>query len=362
MRIVFSGGGTGGHIFPAVAVAQEVQRRHPDAEILFVGAKGKMEMQKVPKAGFDIEGLWISGFQRQLTTRNLLFPVKLVHSLWSAHGILRRFKPDAVAGFGGYASGAALYAASQKGIPTLIQEQNSYAGVTNKLLANRVDRVCVAYEEAKRFFPAEKTTLTGNPIRQDLTTIRDKAAAMAHFGLDPQKKTVLIAGGSLGARTLNQAMRDNLDKIKAHPNTQYIWQCGALYIDSYQSCDTAQLDHVHIMAFIDDMGAAYAAADIVLCRAGALTVSEICVQEKVSILVPSPNVAEDHQTKNAMALVRQDAALMVKDKDAQSSMIDELERVLAEESLQLRLKENIAKLAKPKAHMDITDQLLLLIR
>jgi UDP-N-acetylglucosamine--N-acetylmuramyl-(pentapeptide) pyrophosphoryl-undecaprenol N-acetylglucosamine transferase len=358
MRIVFSGGGTGGHIFPAVAVAQEVQRRYPQAEILFIGAQGKMEMTKVPKAGFEIKGLWISGLQRKLTLRNLLFPIKLVWSLMSAYFILKRFNPDAAAGFGGYASGAALYMATLMKTPTLIQEQNSYPGITNKILAKRVSRIAIAYDKAQRFFPKDQTLLTGNPIRSQLQHLASKEDGKAHFNLDPNKKTVLIIGGSLGARTLNRGIRDNYEALKALDKVEFIWQCGQLYIEEYKSCQSAQLPHVQIMAFIDDMKMAYAAADIVVSRAGALSVSELCAQQKATILVPSPNVAEDHQTKNAMALVEQDAAIMIEDKRFAEEFLDVVSELIADHDHRVRLEQNIGAMAHPRAVELIADELI----
>ena len=361
MRIVFSGGGTGGHIFPAIAVAQELTARAPDTEVLFIGAKGKMEMTKVSKAGFDIKGLWISGFHRKLTIRNLLFPFKLIVSLISAYRILRSFKPDLVAGFGGYASGAAVYIASMLRIPTLIQEQNSYPGVTNKLLAKRVDKICTAYVGSQRFFPQEKTIVTGNPIRASIRARESKSKGIAHFKLDPGKKTILIVGGSLGAKSLNMGLRDQYEALKGLDNMQLTWQCGALYIDEYMSCPTAQLEHVHIMAFIDDMPLAYAAADVVISRAGALSVSELCAQSKAAILVPSPNVAEDHQTKNAQALVDQDAAMMIADAEFEEQFIKVSQALLNDNNRLKSLEANIAMMALPDAANHIADILMGLI-
>ena len=360
MRIVFSGGGTGGHIFPAVAVAQEVLRRYPDAEILFIGAKGKMEMTKVPKAGFDIKGLWISGLQRKLTLRNILFPIKLVWSLTSAYFILKRFKPHAAAGFGGYASGAALYMAALMKTPTLIQEQNSFPGITNKILANRVRRIAIAYDKARQYFPKEQTLLTGNPVRSQLLHRASKEQGIAHFNLDPKRKAVLIIGGSLGARTLNRGIRDNHESLRNYSDAQFIWQCGQLYIDEYQTCESAQLPHVHIMAFIDDMMMAYAAADIVISRAGALSVSELCIQQKSTVLVPSPNVAEDHQTKNAMALVENDAAVMIEDKSFSDSFLGVVQDLISDADRRKLLEQNISAMAHPKAVELIADELITL--
>ena len=357
MRIVFSGGGTGGHIFPATAVADEMKRRFPNAQILFIGALGKMEMEKVPKAGYSIRGLWISGFQRQLTFRNLLFPAKLLHSLVSAYFILRDFKPDVVAGFGGYASGAALFVATRIGIPTLIQEQNSFPGITNKLLANRVDKICVADSEMSNYFPIKKMKHTGNPVRYHLTEKINRELAKLKLGLDIKKRTVLIAGGSLGARTLNIAMKENCEKIATMTDVQFIWQCGSLYSDEYKQTLTARLPNVMIMPFIDHMEYAYGAADLVICRAGALTVSELCLQGKATIFVPSPNVAEDHQTKNAMSLVVKKAALILKDKECVERLGDMIHETLEDSYLLLGLEQNISQLAKPYAVKEIADEL-----
>ena len=362
MRIVFSGGGTGGHIFPAIAVAQEIQKRFPNVEILFVGADGKMEMTKVPKAGYPIKGLWISGFQRKLSIRNLLFPIKLLSSSISSYFILRRFKPDVVAGFGGYASGATLYVASLMGIPILIQEQNSFPGITNKLLASRAEKIAVAYDKAKKYFPIDKVVVTGNPIRSSLLEIAGRNKGVKHFGLDPSKKTVLIIGGSLGARTLNIGMRNNLKAIESLSDIQFIWQCGSLYIDEYYRSETAQLEHVQIMAFIDDMNLAYATADIVVSRAGALSVSELCAQGKATILVPSPNVAEDHQTKNALALVEKNAALTIKDAEFSNEFISLVTQLVHDTGTMSRLENNISQLAMPRAVEHIADELLKLVK
>lgn len=358
MRIVFSGGGTGGHIYPAIAVADAIKKKYPEAQILFIGAKDKMEMEKVPEAGYPIKGLWISGFQRQLTWWNLLFPAKVLYSLFESYRILRRFKPDAVAGFGGFASGAALYIASLMRIPTLIQEQNSYAGMTNKLLAKRVKRICVAYPEMDRFFPAEKLLFTGNPVREILITPMDKETAKRRLGINPYLKVILVAGGSLGARTINQAMRDNSEGIIDLSDTYFIWQCGSLYIDEYSKCLTAKLPNVAISAFLNNMDVAYSAADVVLSRAGAITVSELSVQGKASILVPSPNVAEDHQTKNAMALVKLNAARLVKDVELSDGLIEEIRFLLEDVEARSALEMNIQKLAKANAVDVISEEII----
>lgn len=361
MRIIYSGGGTGGHIFPAVAVAQEMKRRYPEAEALFIGAKGKMEMTKVPKAGFPIKGLWISGFQRSLTLKNLLFPIKLLVSIVSAYFLLRKFRPDVVAGFGGYASGAALWVATKMGLPSLIMEQNSYAGITNRLLNGKADTACVAYEESRRFFEQCKVVVTGNPIRKGLVSGLNRHDCISQLGLDETKKTILIVGGSLGAKSINMAIDKNYEFVKGAGEIQLLWQCGAGYYDVYKEKAVADLGHVHISAFIEDMAVAYGAADLVICRAGALTLAELMHLGKASLLVPSPNVAEDHQTANAMSLVDRHAAVLLADKD-----VDELMKVavklLNDQPRLEELRKNIKLLAQPKAVSEIADEIELLIR
>ena len=351
MKIIISGGGTGGHVIPAIAIADAIKKMRPDAEILFVGAKGKLEMEKVPKAGYPIEGLWISGFQRSLTVRNLLFPVKLLHSWWRARQIVRRFRPDVVIGVGGYASGPTLDAASAFSIPTVLQEQNSYPGVTNKILAKKAAKICVAYEGMDKFFPKEKIVLAGNPVRsevfQNLENKRQEGCS--HFGLDEKKQTIFVFGGSLGARTLNEAMAAGTQLLKENPQVQLLWQCGRLYHENFKNSETANLPQVKIQPFIDRMDLAYAIADVVIGRAGALSVSEMCLAGKPAILVPSPNVAEDHQTKNALALVEKDAALMVKDAAAKDELLWAAMEVLKNKELQAQLSRNIRQLARPDA-------------
>ena len=362
MKVIISGGGTGGHIYPAIAIANELKRQRPEVEILFVGAKGKMEMEKVPKAGYPIEGLWISGFHRKLTLRNLLFPIKLINSLWRARRILKRFKPDIAIGVGGFASGPILEMAYRLGIPSLIQEQNSYAGVTNRLLAKKVNRVCVAYQNMERFFPKEKVKWTGNPVRSDIMDLDNrKSEAQKHFQLEENSQTVLLFGGSLGAKTLNEAMAKNTNLIAEHKEVQFIWQAGQLYIEDYKTSTTAQLPNVQIRAFIDRMDLAYAAADIVICRAGALTISELSLVGKPSILIPSPNVAEDHQTQNAKALVDKEAALLVKDKEAAEQMIPLALDTLKDVDSQHKLSQNIRLLGKPSAAPTIVSEVLQLV-
>jgi len=361
MRVICSGGGTGGHIFPAVAVAQELKKRNPSTEVLFIGAKGKMEMSKVPKAGFKIKGLWISGFQRRLTYKNISFPFKLLSSIINARSIIRDFKPDVVAGFGGFASGAALWTAGKMGIPTLIQEQNSYPGVTNRILGKNVKTVCTAYDAASKYFKGPKLVITGNPVRAMEGANTNPAIARESIGLSKDKKTILLIGGSLGARSMNEALRSGIDEIRKWQDIQLIWQCGAAYFEEFKSCDTANLDNVKLVEFIEDMDIAYAAADLVICRAGALTISELMVLGKPAILIPSPNVAEDHQTKNALALVEHDAAILVEDKSMSGSLFDKIGMIINDEEVLSRLTENIKKLARPNAVKLIVDELELLV-
>jgi len=359
MKLIISGGGTGGHIYPAIAIANAVKDINPEAEILFVGAKGKLEMQKVPKAGFPIEGLWISGFHRKLTLRNLMFPIKLFSSLFKAGQIVSRERPDVVVGVGGYASGPLLQMATSRKIPALIQEQNSYAGVTNKLLAKKVQRICVAYPNMEKYFPEDKIIFTGNPVRKDITNLKEKKnEAIKHYKLDPNKKTTLLFGGSLGARTLNEAMKQNTKLIADHPNLQWIWQMGSIYYEDFVQCETAALPNVIPMAFLERMDLAYAAADVVVCRAGALTVSELCIVGKPAILVPSPNVAEDHQTKNAMALSTEKAAVLLKDEEVKQQLVKEVTSLLNDEEKMQTLTLNIKKLAKVNAAKVIANEII----
>jgi len=360
-RIIISGGGTGGHVYPAIAIANEIKRFVPDAEILFVGAKGKLEMEKVPQAGYQIEGLWISGFQRKLTLRNLIFPIKLVNSLWQAWWIVRRFSPDAVVGVGGYASGPTLKMATRWKVPTLIQEQNSHAGMTNRLLAKSASKICVAYEGMERFFPKNKIVLTGNPVRSDIHNVNNKREeGLAHFGLEKNKKTIVVVGGSLGARTLNDSMAAALSKLQ-NTDIQVFWQAGKLYIEEFEP-QVESIDNVKIMAFIDRMDLAYAMADVVISRAGALTISELCLVGKPAILVPSPNVSEDHQTANAKALVEKNAAILVRDADAKETMIDVAMNLLSDQDKMEELSENIKALGKPDAARHITQEVINLIQ
>ena len=347
LRIIISGGGTGGHIFPAVSIANAIKEQRPDAEILFVGAEGRMEMHRVPAAGYPIKGLPIAGFNRKNLLKNIPILIKLFKSQQLAKAIIKEFKPHAAVGVGGYASGPTLKVAGNMGIPTLLQEQNSYAGVTNKLLAKQAHKICVAYEGMERFFEKEKIILTGNPVRQDLLNHSiSKADAIKSFGLDPNKKTILILGGSLGARTINNCIIENLDKIK-NSDVQFIWQTGKIYIEEARNSvsKTEGLSMLHVTDFIGNMGTAYQAADLVISRAGAGSISEFCLLQKPVILVPSPNVAEDHQTKNALALVNKNAALYVKDEEAKDKLVDKALQAVKQPELLTNLSKNIAELA-----------------
>ena len=356
-KVVISGGGTGGHIYPAVAVAQGLQRKLPHVEILFVGAEDRMEMEKVPKAGYKIIGLWISGFQRSLSPKNLLFPFKVISSVIKSLSIIKSFKPDVAIGFGGYASGAMLYAATIKKLPTVIHEQNSYAGITNKILKNRVDTICVAYDNMNKFFPERKLVKTGNPIRQDLMQVDGlRAEAYTHFNLSPKLKTVLVIGGSLGARTINESILKNLNKFSDN-NVQLLWQTGKNFAEAKQVNQTG----VNVQQFIYEMNLAYAIADVVISRAGALSIAELAQVKKPVILVPSPNVAEDHQTKNAMALVERDAAILIKDSDAKQILVDECIALVKNEAKQVQLKNNIATFSMPDAADRIVTEILRVI-
>ena len=364
LRIIISGGGTGGHIFPAVSIANAIRAKHPDAEILFVGALGRMEMQRVPDAGYKIVGLPICGFDRKNMLKNFAVLYKIWKSQRMAKQIIRRFKPMAAVGVGGYASGPMLNECAKHGIPCLIQEQNSYAGVTNKILAKKVDRICVAYDGMERFFPADKIVKTGNPVRQALLDTKlTQAEALRSLGLDETKKTVLIVGGSLGARTMNESVMQHLDDIKAS-GVQFVWQTGKYYhasiLERLKGRD--DLPMLKVTDFISDMGAAYKAADLVISRAGASSISEFCLIGKPVILVPSPNVAEDHQTKNAMALVDKDAALYVKDADAPSQVIGLAVKTVKDDARLAALAANIKKLALPDSADTIAAEVVELAR
>ena len=359
-KFILSGGGTGGHIYPAVAIANELKSRFPEAEFLFVGAQDKMEMQKVPQAGFKIEGLWIAGLQRKLTFSNALFPIKLMSSLFKSRKIIKNFKPDVVIGTGGFASGPLLQMANSLNIPTVIQEQNSYPGITNKLLSKKANTICVAYENLERFFPKEKIVFTGNPVRQDILDINSKRSeAVSYFNLDENKKTVLVIGGSLGARRINQLIAKELDFFRNN-NLQIIWQCGNLYKSDYQHF--SEIENVQVVSFIDRMDLIYAAADFVISRAGASSVSELCLVGKPTIFIPSPNVAEDHQTKNAKAIVDKKGALLIKESELDEKFESVFNKLIHEENLQKSLSENMKKLGKPNATKDIVEQIIKLIK
>jgi UDP-N-acetylglucosamine--N-acetylmuramyl-(pentapeptide) pyrophosphoryl-undecaprenol N-acetylglucosamine transferase len=357
-RLIISGGGTGGHIFPAIAIANEFRDRHPDAEILFVGAEGRMEMTRVPEAGYKIVGLWISGLQRKLTWSNLMFPLKVLVSYFKAISIVKNYKPDAVIGTGGYASGPIMMAATRSRIPSLIQEQNSFAGLTNKQVGGKVSKVCVAYDGMEKYFPKDKLVLTGNPVRKDILSVASKRdEALNHFGFESNVKTLLIIGGSLGARTINESVLAGIEKL-IDAKVQVIWQTGKGYFEAYQTkLDQYDLLRIRVQDFVREMDLAYAAADVVISRSGAIAVSELCIAGKPVILVPSPNVAEDHQTKNAMALVSRNAALFVADKDAKDKLVDEALKLLFDEQRSQKLRQQITQLAKPNATNDIVSEI-----
>ncbi len=360
LKFILSGGGTGGHIYPAIAIANELKSRFPDAEFLFVGAKDKMEMQKVPQAGYPINGLWIAGLQRRFTFDNSLFPLKLLSSLFKSRTIIRNFKPNVVIGTGGFASGPLLQMANSMNIPTVIQEQNSYPGITNKLLSKKAHKICVAYENLERFFPAAKIVFTGNPVRQDLLDVENKRQeGISYFKLDANKKTLLILGGSLGARRLNQLIAKELDFLLAS-GVQVFWQCGKLYFDEYQHFNANE--NVQVVAFIDRMDLVYAASDFVISRAGASSVSELCLVGKPTIFIPSPNVAEDHQTKNAKAIVDKNGAILLRESELDEKFESVFTDLISNENLQSQLSENMKKLGKPNATKDIVEEIIKLIK
>ena len=353
-KFILSGGGTGGHIYPAVAIADELKSRYPDAEFLFVGASDRMEMDKVPQAGYKIEGLWISGIQRKLTLKNLAFPFKLISSLLKSRKIIKKFKPDAVIGTGGFASGPLLQVASSKGIPSLIQEQNSFPGITNKLLSKKVNTICVAYEGLEKFFPKDKIKLTGNPIRKDLLEVKNKQVEGKNaFNLKEEKQTLLVLGGSLGARRINQLIESNLEFFEAK-GIQVIWQCGKLYYDQYKKHN--ELQNVQVHAFLNQMDLAYAASDIIISRAGAISVSELCIVGKPVVFIPSPNVAEDHQTKNAKSVADKNAAILIKEKDLDTDFQNEFSELISNQDKQNELSKNIKALALVNATKDIVGE------
>jgi undecaprenyldiphospho-muramoylpentapeptide beta-N-acetylglucosaminyltransferase len=364
-RIIISGGGTGGHIFPALSIANSLKELCPDAEILFVGAEGKMEMERVPAAGYKIIGLPVAGLQRSLSAKNLALPAKVIKSIRKAGEIIRDFKPDVAVGVGGYASAPLLWSASHKGIPCLIQEQNSYAGLTNKILAKRAKCICTAYEGMERFFPADRIILTGNPIRKEIApaTAAEREEGYRFYGLDPHKKTLFVVGGSLGCGTLNRVMRDWVEHRAAGADYQVIWQCGKGYkagVDAFM--EGRSVPNLFYTDFIKRMDLAYAVADLLVSRAGAGTISELCVAGKATIFVPSPNVAEDHQTHNAMALVEKNAAMMVRDAEADAKLLDTVEGLIDDEARLADLETNILKLARKDASEVIAKEVLKLIK
>ncbi|NJM80266.1 MAG: undecaprenyldiphospho-muramoylpentapeptide beta-N-acetylglucosaminyltransferase [Flavobacterium sp.] len=355
LKFIISGGGTGGHIYPAIAIANEIKYRYHDAEFLFVGAKDKMEMQKVPQAGYPIKGLWISGIQRKITIKNLLFPFKLASSLLNSYRLIKKFKPDVVIGTGGFASGAVLKVASRLKIPTVIQEQNSYPGITNKLLAKNANVICVAYEGLEKFFPKEKIKFTGNPVRQDLLNIDDKRLqGLTYFELDTSKRTLLVLGGSLGARRINQLIANEIDFL-LELGVQIIWQCGKLYFDEYSHYN--KKENVHVFAFIDKMDFAYTAADVIISRSGASSVSELCIVGKPTIFIPSPNVSEDHQTKNAQSIADKKAAIIIKEKELEQDFKNVFADLISNDQKQQKLSKKIYKLALPNATHEIVNEI-----
>ena len=361
LRIIISGGGTGGHIFPAISIANAIKAKRPDAKILFVGALGKMEMQRVPAAGYEIKGLPICGFDRKHLLKNVVVLFKIWKSERMAKRIIKNFKPMAAVGVGGFASGPTLNMCAAKGIPCLIQEQNSYAGVTNKLLAKKAAKICVAYDNMERFFPKDKIVMTGNPVRQNVLNVKSTPQeARKAFGLDPDKKTILLVGGSLGARTVNESVRQHFDTVKANPDIQFIWQTGKYYNEEMKQALDAYgpLPNLKQMDFIADMGAAYKASDLVISRAGASSISEFCLIGKPVILVPSPNVAEDHQTKNAMALVNKNAAVYVKDSEAHDVLLKQAISIVRDDKQLASLAQNIAKLGLKDSADIIADEVI----
>ena len=360
-RIIISGGGTGGHIFPALSIADAIKSKRPDAEILFVGADNRMEMQRVPEAGYRIVGLPIMGFDRKNLLRNIKVLWQLLKSQRMAKKIIKDFAPQVAVGVGGYASGPTLKMAAKMDIPTVIQEQNSYAGVTNKLLAKRAKMICVAYEGMEKFFPAEKLKLTGNPVRMNLMARKsNREECAAAMGLDPAKKTILLVGGSLGARSMNESMINSLQQIADNPDVQFVWQTGKYYYNEIVARvkDAGKPDNLTITDFVSDMASALGVADLVISRAGAGSISEFALLGKAVILVPSPNVAEDHQTKNAMALVKNDAAIFVSDSDAKEKLVATALATVGDEKKLAALAENIGKMAKPKAAEEIAEAVI----
>ena len=363
LKVIISGGGTGGHIFPAIAIAKTIEQKVDNVEFLFVGAKDRMEMEKVPAAGYKIKGLWISGLQRNLSSRNLLFPFKVLHSIFKAKQIIKQFKPDIAIGTGGYASGPLLFAASRKGIPSLIQEQNSYPGITNKILSKYVQKVCVAYDNMERFFPKEKLILTGNPIRQDILGFQSKIQDGEQlFFIDKDKPTVLVVGGSLGAKSINNAIAEKLNLFK-EKDVNLIWQTGISFQEKAQNkIKDINTKGINAFTFIKEMDLAYATADVIISRAGAIAISELCCVGKSVILVPSPNVSENHQYKNAQSLVNKNAALLVEDSQTSCKLVDSLLDLLENKGLQKELGSNIQKIAVKDAAIQIADIAIGLIK
>ena len=361
-RLIISGGGTGGHVFPAIAVANAFRERYPDADILFVGALGRMEMIRVPEAGYKIVGLWISGIRRSLSLSNLAFPFKLISSYWKARRIVKDFKPHVAVGTGGFASGPVMLAATHYKIPSVLQEQNSYAGLTNKRLAGKVQRVCVAYPGMEKYFPKDKVQLTGNPVRKDIMNLESKrAGALDHFGFNSVDRTLLVLGGSGGARMINESMLEGLDKL-IDSNVQLIWQTGKVYYENVKAqISNKDLRKVRLYDFLKEMDLAYAASNVVVSRAGALSISELCLAKKPALLVPSPNVAEDHQTKNAMTLVSQMAAIMIPDDQAKEKLVDEAIKLLRDVSRCDELSQHIGRLGRPHAAEEIVNEIEKLI-
>lgn len=357
-KFIISGGGTGGHIFPAIAIADELKQRFPDAEFLFVGAKDRMEMEKVPQAGYPIKGLWISGIQRNLKLKNLTFPLKLLSSLVRSRSIIRGFKPDVAVGTGGFASAPVLRVATMRKIPTLIQEQNSFPGITNRWLKNKVNRICVAYQGMEKYFPSSKMVLTGNPVRQDLLEIDAKRdQALRFFELEPGRMTLLVLGGSLGARSINQLIDDHLSFFRER-EVQILWQCGKLYQETYAGKSNSR---VRVLPFVKRMDLAYAAADIILSRAGALSVSELCIVGKPVIFIPSPNVAEDHQTKNARSVASRNAAIVLPESESKETFSGMFEGLIGDKDKMEQLSKNIKQLARPNATRQIVDEIVKLL-
>lgn len=359
VKIVISGGGTGGHIFPAIAIADTLKKRFPQAEILFIGAKNRMEMDRVPKAGYSIEGLWISGFKRELSLDNISFPFKLISSMIKARKILKRFKPDVVIGVGGFASGPTMKTAASLGIPIVIQEQNSYPGVTNKIVSKKASVICVAYENMEQWFPKDKIVLTGNPLRNNIVSLDDKKdEARRYFNLKPDKKTILLVGGSQGALGINRGISAQIASFK-EKDCQMIWQTGKHYYDQavQEVNDNGLQDRIKCTVFIDRMDLAYAAADVVISRAGAMSISELSLLNKAVVFVPLPTAAEDHQTKNAMSLVNANAAIMVKNSETEKELLPTVFGLLEDEERQNEMKNNIARFSKPNAAEDIVDQI-----